>query len=544
MAFGLNSVKLHMQSNPFLKNIAQDLLHRFQNDLSGTVIVFPNKRAGLFFRQYLNSLIEKPIWAPQITDISGFIQQYSHKHKADKHALIFRLYRCYRKILKQHGYEAEALDNFYPWGAMLLKDFEETDKNLVKANDLFRSIRELKNIDNYYDYLTEEQIAALRSFWENIDISRSSSHKSKFLRTWEILYEVYQAFTKDLQADHMAYEGMLYREICQDQKIKELTSAYRKIVFAGFNVLNKSEEYLFAKLKKEQKALFYWDIDPYYLEKINFPIAQHLGQMLADFPLPQGYHNESAIRNSTKNIEIIGISQETAQAKVAGNILQELPQADRFDSTAVVLASEHLLFPLLHSIPEDIPNLNVTMGHPMRATQVSTFLDLSLSLQKHMKQSGKHCLFYHKDVVRLLRHPYILKLDEKSIQAKLDEIIRLNTVYISHLELQKLFKHAALLFRHHQEAEQAFDYFQELVEFCYHQSDSNIDKEFIYAFYKEIKSIGNSIRDLSIDLDQKLLFGLVQEVIRSTKLAFEGEPLKGIQIMGSLETVALISPTS
>ncbi|MBT4338129.1 MAG: hypothetical protein HOD63_06040 [Bacteroidetes bacterium] len=528
-----------MKSTPFLKEIANHLLQKFNNDLSEVAVVFPNKRAGLFFRHYLNQIIDKPVWSPHIFDISAFIQSQSKLQLADKYSLVFKLYDSYCKLLKSRYFEIEDAEHFYPWGNLLIKDFNEVDKYLVDAKDIFRTVKELKIIDNHYDYLTDEQINALRTFWENVQISKNSEHKSKFLHMWEILDELYADFNKSLKSENLAYEGMIYRDVCENLEQLNLESSYKKIVFAGFNILNKSEEQLFKFLKKQNKALYYWDIDAYYLEKKNFPVGEHLMEMMDKFPAAEDFKTASCIQPNHKKIELIGVPLEVGQAKAAGNLVQSFNPEENIDSTAIVLAAEHLLFPLLQSIPENNKGVNVTMGYPMKNTRISSFLDLLAELQKHVKVSGDHLMFYYTDVLSILRHSLVNSVNTKAINEKIQKITAQNKVYISDKELASLFESAKHIFSDYRSFENQFTYFMQLLEFIYYQLSGAVEKEFVYAYHKELKSLSNTVQKYAVKLDEKLFFRLIKELINSTKLPFSGEPLQGIQVMGSLETRCL-----
>ena len=526
-----------MKSTPFLKEIASHLLVQFDDNLSELAVVFPNKRAGLFFRHYLNSLITKPIWSPTIIDISGLIQSQSNLQLADQYSLVFKLYECYNQILTAKGYKTEDSERFYPWGNLLIRDFNEIDKYLVHTKDIFTTVKELKTIDNHYDYLSDEQIEALQSFWENVQISKKSEHKDKFLKMWEILEELYLTFTKKLNEENLAYEGMIYRDVCERLERLNLNSTYKQIVFAGFNILNKSEEKLIQYLQREGKAHFYWDIDPYFLDKKNFPVGEHMKEMLNRFPQAEGFQQLSTI--SHKQIDLIGVSLEAGQAKVAGNIVKSFKKDDNIDTAAIVLASEHLLFPLLQSLPPAFKDINVTMGYPMKNTRISSFLELLVELQKHIKVSGKQVLFYHTDVLAILRHPLIRGIDSIRINEKIKRIADFNKVFISVKELNTLFESASQIFSDYRALDNPFDYFLQVLEFCYYQLSGAIEKEFTYAFHKEVKSLSNTVLSNKVELSEKLFFRLIKELISRTRLPFIGEPLSGLQVMGSLETRCL-----
>ena len=61
-----------MQS--FLQIVAADLYRRFNGQFEDVTVVFPNKRASLFFNQYLFDIVGHPVWAPRYMTISELFQ--------------------------------------------------------------------------------------------------------------------------------------------------------------------------------------------------------------------------------------------------------------------------------------------------------------------------------------------------------------------------------------------------------------------------------------------------------------------------------------
>lgn len=148
---------------PFLKIVAQDIYSKYVNEMQNICILFPNRRSILFFNKHLSQTVTKTSWAPQCITISDYIQNLSHLQLADKLLLLFDLYKVYCKVCNS----SETFDNFYFWGELMLSDFNDIDKYLIDANDLFKNLSALKNINEKFSYLNETQLEAIQQFWKN-----------------------------------------------------------------------------------------------------------------------------------------------------------------------------------------------------------------------------------------------------------------------------------------------------------------------------------------------------------------------------------------
>src|SRR5574344_816139 len=265
----------------FLQDVATDLFGKLNGDFSKTAIVFPNKRAGLFFNEYLAKEPGGPMWAPVYVSISDLFQKLSPLKLGDSILLVSVLYQIYKA---QTGSE-ETLDSFYPWGQLLISDFDDVDKNLVDADRIFENLRDLKNEMNDLSFLDEEQIKALEQFFQNFSIEKHTVIKEKFATSWNKLKDIYHAYHSELEKKGIAYEGMLYRSVIEKLDFNDLP--YDHYVLVGFNVLNNVEKRFFHILKESGKALFYWDYDVYYTkltEKVcNYEAGDFIQSNLKEF---------------------------------------------------------------------------------------------------------------------------------------------------------------------------------------------------------------------------------------------------------------------
>ena len=244
---------------PFLYDIAQQI-YAAHPKLDEVTLVFPNRRAVIYFRKHLTSILSKPSFAPRLLTIEDFIGNFSSYKIPDKLELVYRLYQSYTKTVNSQ----EAFDQFYFWGDMLLRDFNEIDKYLVNASLLFKDLSNQKKLDANFDYLTEEQKTFLLDFWGNFD-EHKTKNKQKFLEVWMHLGDAYTHYRKALKTENLAYEGMVQREVAENVKnYLPGESDLTKTIFVGFNALTKAEERILSYCV-EQGSEVHWDVDEYYV---------------------------------------------------------------------------------------------------------------------------------------------------------------------------------------------------------------------------------------------------------------------------------------
>src|SRR5512145_2632161 len=183
-----------MPVNPFLKDIARILIDPVAYDLAATTVVFPNKRARLYMSKYLGELTDKPVWAPQYLTITELMEKISGYLFVDRLYLLFETYEIFAEISKT----AESFDSFYPYIDTLLADFDEIDKYLVNADDLFQNLVDLKSLDGKFSYLTDEQIAVIRKFWETFNPDGKTKGQEAFIALWEAIPKIYHRLKNTL----------------------------------------------------------------------------------------------------------------------------------------------------------------------------------------------------------------------------------------------------------------------------------------------------------------------------------------------------------
>ena len=525
----------------FLKLVAADLYKHTEGNLAHTAVVFPNKRAGLFFNEYLAQESESPIWSPAYVSISELFRSLSPWEVGDPVKLVCELY----KIFRRETQSTETLDDFYFWGEMLISDFDDADKNKVDTDKLFSNLQDLRNIMDDYTFIDDEQEEAIRQFFQNFSIDRRTALKERFISLWDVLGNIYKGFRESLASQNIAYEGMMYRHVIEHLDVDKLP--YEKYVFVGFNVLNKVEHTLFTQLKDAGKAVFYWDYDEFYMKENRQAVTHEAGEFirrnLRDFPSPL---SGELFKNLSKPKEVhyIASSTENAQARYLPQwIRNNLTTPEK--ETAVVLCNEALLQPVLHSLPAEVKHVNITMGFPLSQTPVYSFLIALLELHTHgfNFKSGRYTF---QSVVTLLKHPYTRQLTG---QAELleKELTRNNRFYPLPGELGKdefltrlftpLSGNLNLCIRLSETLQQVAGIYQANTSGTEDTDAFNqLYRESLFKAYTTINRFRTLIEEDELTVQSETFRRLLVKVLSATNIPFHGEPAIGMQVMGVLET--------
>lgn len=545
---------------PFLQQIASLFYKQYGSEISKLAFIFPNRRTGLFFQKYLSEMTDKPLFSPTILTITDLFVRLSGKQPADKISMLFLLYDIYIK----HSGSTETFDEFLYWGEMLLNDFDDVDKYMVDARMLFSNVTDLREIENDFSFLDENQIAAIRAFWSSFYPKGDSMNQDEFLTVWKILYTLYTDLREELTAEGKGYEGMIFREIVEQMKQGNCCDLpYTKVVFVGLNALSVVEEHFLKQLQKQGIADFYWD---YASEKVTDPankasyfVERNLRNFPSQYPLPAEEKVET-------RIDVIGIPSGIGQAKQVYALLNKLCREDSMSPeealrTAIILPDEHLLIPVLNAIPGQIRRINVTMGYPLAGTPVASLMEYILALQKNVRYVDRQPVFYFRDVLPILNHRYISSTNPEIINALIKDIAENNKIYISAADLGKTTL-LSVLFLPMTDVNRFSDYLidllQELNRVIDHgqpatvngQEDElpgvntqfsikDVEQEFIFHYFTTVNRMKEIMHDTGIEMKIDTYFRLLKRVTDTITIPFRGEPLSGLQIMGVLETRAL-----
>jgi hypothetical protein len=535
--------------NSFLYRVADAFYSTYNKDINKFTFVFPNRRAGLFFQKYISQLIDKPLFSPEILTINECFSSATQLQAADRLSNLFLIYKIYKQISKTE----ESFDSFIFWGEMLLNDFDEVDKYLVDAYQLFQNVTELNEIERMFNVLSERQISAIKQFWKNFIPVSEEKTKEQFIATWKVLYDVYNEFVTQLKNNSLGTEGMICREVAEKLKNKESVPELdsKSFVFIGFNALNPCEQVLMSELLKRGQADFYWDYESDELRDADNPASQFFADNTHVFPSKLLISTDNLSLND-KEISLVGVPSAVGMTKQVYSTLEKLcidkQPSDSWIDTAVILPDENLLVPMLYAFPEQIAKINITMGYPLSSTPVAGLISQIFELQRRIRVTGSKVLFYHKNISDILNHQYVSQLLAVDCSNVLTDMARFNKIYVNAADLHKntLFR---LLFSPVNSTVDLIHYLLEIIKQLSFEwqnnasenADFQIERDFLHQFYLTINRIETIVSQNSVDAGMSMdtLGKIIQQLVAGISIPFIGEPLDGLQVMGVLESRGL-----
>lgn len=535
--------------NSFLYRVAEKYFFEKRSDITNFTFVFPNRRASLFFRNYLSQITTSPLFSPELITINDCFSSGSSLLLADRLSNLFRIYKIYQRISGTQ----ETFDSFVFWGEMLLNDFDEVDKYLVDAAQLFRNVTELNEIEQLFAILSDRQIDAIRQFWTNFIPASQEATKEQFLTTWKVLYDVYDAFTNELLLENLGTDGMICKAVIESLNSGVVFDEWKgkQFVFVGFNALNPCEKALMLSLQKHGMADFYWDYEADFLKDPDNPASLFYAENTKLFPSKYKLRLVGSDLYA-KEFKLVGIPSAVGITKYVYSELETynspLVSSDQWLRTAVVLADENLLLPMLYAFPPNVDKINITMGYPLSSTPVSGLVALFQDLNLRKRVSNGRLFFYHKNISDILNHQYISQLFKKDADLILKEINLLNKIYVDASELHKnsLFR---LIFSDVSQAIPFLAYLIDILtnlELAWHSAATTdnkylLERDFLVQYrmsLTRVSSILNAYKDVS-DISVETLGKIIKQLIAGVSIPFVGEPLDGLQVMGVLESRGL-----
>ena len=544
---------------PFLKQVADHYYNR--GDIGECCFVFPNRRSMVFFSRFLSEAVKnggvmtRPIVAPEMLTINDFFHKMGGVRSIDRVRLLIELYECYREC----NPKCEALDEFIFWGDVILADFNDVDKYLVDPKQLFANISDLKKIQDTYTYLTDTQRKAIEAFVShfsdlsgrltvNLD-SEDKDVKGKFLMIWNILYDLYEKFNSRLQEKDIAYEGMVYRQLAERLKTEAvedvLGDVWRgdvKFVFVGLNALNECEKTLLRKLRDAGRAEFCWDYSGELISDPKNRSSFFMSENVVEFPQAAAWDVDGL---KIPEINIVSVPSSTGQAKRLPEVLQM--SATKLTECAIILPDETLLSSVLNSIPDEVEDINVTMGLPMTGSILYSMMSDISSIQLHAVNRKGEWYFYHKQVWDLFANDLFRKAADPQTMEIVSKVKSEAFYYISRKTLSGTPLLDVVFCPVITDPKTASA--EQIKEFGNYQNrvltavasavtaDSGLDLELEYA--KEYYKCVNVLKEINLEVLPMTYARLLSQLLGAVSVPFKGEPLKGLQIMGPLETRAL-----
>ncbi|MBQ9892536.1 MAG: PD-(D/E)XK nuclease family protein [Bacteroidales bacterium] len=543
---------------PFLEQVAR---HYYAlGGMDRLCMVFPNRRSMVFFRKYLSGAVASdpgasPMRMPCLLTINDFFCRMYGGEVTDRVRLILALYDCYSDLYPGH----EPLDDFIFWGDVLISDFDDVDKYLCDPSALYANVSDYKAIQDTYSYLSENQVEALRRFVGHfrkesgrLTVSLGSSgkdFKGRFLQIWNLLLPLYKNFRKSLRDKGMAYEGMVFRDLVD--KLREtpvpdvLSGVFTdvdKYVFVGLNALNGCEKAVLKRMKDAGLAEFCWD---WRSDMVRDPANRSSLFMKENFrDFPQAFETDPDGLPEPE-INVVPVASSTAQAKLIPHILSG--RSGNWERTAIVLPDETLLVPVLNSIPPEVSDINVTMGYPMKGSSLYSLMGTVAAMQLHLRKKGGEWFFYHAQVRDIFSNSVFRSCLSDQEKEKVAEVLAAGKYYIPASDLcaggvmEVVFKPMVtdaasaddLVIR------QLAGYLRDIVEALGPRLRKAGGTILELDFAKRYHSVLNMLSGMELPVVPRTFFRLLDQLLTSISVPFRGEPLRGLQVMGPLETRSL-----
>lgn len=519
----------------FLGEVCQTIYDNHKDELDKVAIIIPNRRASVYIHKHLASHFNTPFFAPKITTINEWVDENTEDEIISQTELLFLLFDIYVEVDKE---EAEDFDNFLKWGKIILSDFDEIDRYNVSPKEIFRDLRNIKDIDNWsFDLITPSTHGLKKP-------EHLSEGQKKYADLWDRLPIYYEKLNAKLESIQTTYQGRAYQEFAKKTHFSN-PSTFNHYYFVGFNALSRAEEQIIENLTRQKLATVYFDVDKHYVNNFEHEAGHFYRKLNKKNRFPTTVSNE--INKTRKSFEIIETAQQVAQAKIAGNIIKDLTP-EQLNNTAIVLADETLLIPLSKSLPLDIKKANITMGYPIKYSHLKSLFDLVFDFQHNFKKFNSDQL-YHKTLLRFIDHPFIqIIIKRKNAIADFEKgLVKANKVFINHKELINVFPELKeitnLLSVWHDKTTIGFSAIEEFIQVLYTHfkadGSHDLELEILYHFSKGISKFRVIWEKHPHVLNLKSFKKLFEQFWQNESLSFLGNPIEGLQIMGILETRTL-----
>ncbi len=519
-----------MQS--FLSKVVSQVLE--SNDaLSNVTFILPNKRSGIFLKTILKEQLNQVTFLPRILSIEEFIKEVSGFEILDSVSLLFEFYGIYKENTPKD--ETDSFENFSKWASILIQDFNDLDSNLFDTESILSYLSETKRVEQWYP-----------------DEPTTSTMVEKYLSFFEKIITYHSAFKSYLINKKSGYQGLVYRMVLEQLDSYKSTQSNKKFVFAAFNALNKAEEKIIQDLLINDLASIYWDHDEFY-EISNNQSAQFFKKYKRSWPyyISNDFQWKQSNLNTAKTVHFQGLPKNITQIKHVGTLLKKLYDEGGIEDTAVILGNEKLLPSLLNSMPPEISKANITMGYELQNISLSTFFQALFNLHLNRSKWKNEKTYYHKDLTALLNDPFFKAqwVHFEKIELGLKSILFAEkSIFITESKILKLARQC-------DEIEPLFNLIFEgwdadmdiiihkiidIIDFLRKSKEQNkLHTEYLFRYHDIFVQLANLNKTYGFIDSLGSLHQIFQQILKTEKLSFQGEPLEGLQIMGLLESRGL-----
>lgn len=498
----------------FLNKIIDELLVQ-NTDLSQFNIVLPGKRPIVFIRQILEENNYSG-FLPNFFTIEELIVDIVDQQPVQGIALwlfAFDVYKGLNLIPK------DDFADFLKWFPTLQKDWDD----ILKFSESDTAVLQ---------YMFDEE--RIKDWAQDLGDDEEVPRK-KFLNFWRNMNVFLPILKQKLKEKNWATPGMIH-ESAKEKTVDFAKKTPKHFVFCGFNAFTPVEEKMVRNLLQWDKAQCFFQADHYYFDDER----QEAGKFLRNHKLWKEFNDSRAFSwieddfNQPKNIKIYEVSGNVTQTKVLPDLFKDIDNKT-YTNTAVVLLDENLL-PASLDVMHDVENLNITMGFPLKNLSFSNAVKQLFYLQKQLEKNKSS--YYYRDIFPILEELPKTDDDEKVINEFKSKIEERNIVYISAKLLNELLSDLSY-YNLLQKADSGYHFLDILIAYCqqikWMQLD-DIQYENVSHFENAFRIIKNQISPYGFEIKMDTLEVLINQYINSESIDFQGEPLKGLQVMGLLET--------
>ncbi len=525
-------------SKPFLQHVSNWILKHYPSQTDNIIILIPSLRAKSFLNLYLSESIDKPLWQPTVLSIREWVEQQSNQLIADPITLLFELYHAYTKVFS----DPVLLDEFITWGENLLNDFDEIDMHLLNVDSLFTHIGDYQALQDNFEHLSESQQKAIAQFWGHFQKEASNDLNKPFVTLWDKAPGLYRSFQESIRSKNITYPGAAFRSIAEGDSVhsKEDESIY---LMVGFNYLSPAEKQIFKLIRQNHPAHFFWDYHPEYLEPEWHEAGRFIRQNLKIFPDEEDFRDilrENLPQSDNKEVRSYEFSSHSAQARYAAGLSEHIQAQDtaRPDQVAIIFPDESLLLPLVNHLPDNMPTVNITMGFPLRYSNTSNFIEKIIQIHQQALQDKKKRV-KRLSILELFLHDYFTTANDAFFKEKTESLLKDQRPWISLTELADGESDLFGMMKHLGEGSSLTPLLLNLCQHFVYVDNSNLpdsERAFFYQILLLIQKLENLQQTYSTEVSDLSQARLLNKLIRQERIPFEGEPLKGIQLMGFLET--------